>query len=510
MHPISHAHSDPDKPACIDAESGQGLSYRTLNERANQGAHLLRALGLRRGDVVATLLHNCLEVFEVAWAAQRIGLYLTSISTKLSPADIGYIVDDSGARLLIGSNHLAPLCAAALQTRSHVRCLLADSASKDFASWRAARECYPTDPVADASPGTDMLYSSGTTGRPKGVKPALPAGAIDAPTPLMHMGQTLYGMGADSIYLSTSPLYHAAALRWAMTIQRLGGTVIFMEQFDAQRSLALIEQYDITHATFVPTHFIRMLKLPVEVRERADVSSLQAVVHAAAPCPVPVKRAMIDWWGPVIHEYYSGTETCGITALSADEWLKKPGSVGRAVLGKIRIADDEGILLPVKAVGNVYFADGPTFEYHNDPEKTRSAYNKHGWATMGDIGHVDADGYLFLTDRKHFMIISGGVNIYPQEIENLIVTHPRVLDVAVFGVPDEEMGEKVVAVVQPARWEDRSEDLVDELRTYVRNALGSVKCPKQFDFREALPREPTGKLMKRVLQEEYRLPNPRG
>jgi acyl-CoA synthetase (AMP-forming)/AMP-acid ligase II len=503
MHPISHADSDPDKPACIDAESGQGLSYRTLNERANQGAYLLRALGLRRGDVVATLLHNCLEVFEVAWAAQRIGLYLTSISTKLSPADVGYIVDDSGARLLIGSNHLAPLCAAALPTRSHVRCLLADSASKDFASWRAARECYPTGPVADASPGTDMLYSSGTTGRPKGVKPALPAGAIDAPTPLMHMGQTLYGMGADSIYLSTSPLYHAAPLRWAMTIQRLGGTVIFMEQFDAERSLALIEQYEITHATFVPTHFIRMLKLPVEVRERADVSSLQAVVHAAAPCPVPVKRAMIDWWGPIVHEYYSGTEMCGITAISATEWLQKPGSVGRAVLGVVKITDDSGNELPAEQVGNVCFADGPPFEYHNDPAKTAAAYDRHGWATLGDIGRLDGDGYLFLTDRKHFMIISGGVNIYPQEIENLIITHPKVADVAVIGAPDEEMGEKVVAIVQPIHWGDANSAFAEELRTFARNALGSVKCPRQFHFRQSLPREPTGKLMKTLLRQEF-------
>jgi long-chain acyl-CoA synthetase len=502
MHPISHAFSDPDKPACIDAESGQRLSYRTLNERANQGAHLLRALGLSRGDVVATLLHNCFEVFEVGWAAQRIGLYLTSISTKLSPADIGYIVDDSGARLLIASNHLAPLSAAVLQTRPHVRCLLAESASKDFASWRAARECYPTELVADASPGTDMLYSSGTTGRPKGVKPALPTGAIDAPTPLMHMGKTLYGMGADSIYLSTSPLYHAAPLRWAMTMQRLGGTVIFTQQFDAQRSLTLIEKYDITHATFVPTHFIRMLKLPVEVRERADVSSLQAVVHAAAPCPVPVKQAMIDWWGTIVHEYYSGTEMCGITAISAKEWLKKPGSVGRAVLGTVKITDDCDNELPPEQVGNVCFADGPRFEYHNDPAKTAEAYDRHGWATLGDIGRLDSDGYLFLTDRKHFMIISGGVNIYPQEIENLIITHPKVADVAVIGAPDEEMGEKVVAIVQPLHWGDAGGAFAEELRTFARDALGSVKCPRQFHFRQSLPREPTGKLMKALLRQE--------
>jgi long-chain acyl-CoA synthetase len=500
---------EQDKPACIDADSGETLSFRDLDSRANQGARLLRSLGLRPGDVLALLVHNCFEVFEIAWAAQRIGLYLTSISSKLSATDVRYILEDSGAKVLISSPSCFTLAAEAARNLP-LQAFLTHAATGAFGNWSHARNAFSCESIANPVAGADMLYSSGTTGRPKGVKPPMPDAPADAVTPLMRMGQTLYGMGSDSVYLSTSPLYHAAPLRWAMTIHRLGGTVVFNERFDAQATLLLLRKYNITHATFVPTHFIRLLKLPAETRAASDHSSLRAVIHAAAPCPVPVKRAMIDWWGPIIHEYYSGTETCGITALSADEWLKKPGSVGRAVLGTIRIADDEGTLLPVNAVGNVYFADGPTFEYHNDPEKTRSAYNRHGWATMGDIGHVDADGYLFLTDRKHFMIISGGVNIYPQEIENLIVTHPRVLDVAVFGVPDEEMGEKVIAVVQPARWEDRSEDLVDELRTYVRSALGSVKCPKQFDFRKELPREPTGKLMKRVLQEEYRRANPLG
>jgi acyl-CoA synthetase (AMP-forming)/AMP-acid ligase II len=350
-----------------------------------------------------------------------------------------------------------------------------------------------------------MLYSSGTTGRPKGVRPPLPSGEIDAATPLMRMATTLYGMRPETVYLSTSPLYHAAPQRWALTVQRIGGTVIFTDKFDAERSLALIEQYRVTHATFVPTHFIRMLKLPADVRERYDHSSLKAVIHAAAPCPVPVKHAMIKWWGTIVHEYYSGTETCGITALNSEEWLKKPGSVGRAVLGTVKITDDLGNEVPPNQVGNVYFADGPTFEYHNDPVKTADAYDRHGWATMGDIGHIDEDGYLYLSDRRNFMIISGGVNIYPQEIENLIVTHPKVADVAVIGAPDEEMGEKVVAVVQPVNWQDAGTLLADELRTFIRAALGGVKCPKQFHFRESLPREPTGKLMKRLLRDEYRV-----
>jgi acyl-CoA synthetase (AMP-forming)/AMP-acid ligase II len=349
-----------------------------------------------------------------------------------------------------------------------------------------------------------MLYSSGTTGRPKGVKFPLPEGGIDHRTPLMTMGATLYGMGPDMAYLSTSPLYHAAPLRWAMTVHRLGGTVIVMERFDAEAALALIERYRITHATFVPTHFIRMLKLPAEVRERYDTRSLRAVVHAAAPCPVPVKRAMIEWWGPIVHEYYSGTESCGITAIGPEEWLEKPGSVGRAVLGALRITDDEGHLLAVGEEGNVCFADGPRFEYHNDPEKTARAYDRNGWATLGDIGRIDEEGYLFLTDRKSFMIISGGVNIYPQEIENCLATHPKVADVAVIGVPDEEMGECVVAVVQPAPGIVPDDALREELRGFVRAALGGVKTPRRFDFRAELPREPTGKLMKRKLVDEYR------
>ena len=506
MHPMTFAQTSPEKPALIDADTGKSLSYRQLNEQANQAAHALRRLGLKRGDVVAVLLENGFDIFEIAWAAQRSGLYITSISTKFTASDVGYIVLDSGARLLIASDALSSIAAAALDHLPQVRGFATGSEAGRFKGWKALRDSQPTSPIPDESPGTDMLYSSGTTGRPKGVRPPLPSGEIAAATPLMRMATRLYDMGPQTVYLSTSPLYHAAPQRWALTVQRLGGTVIFTDQFDAERSLALIDEYRVTHATFVPTHFIRMLKLPPEVRARYDHSSLKAVVHAAAPCPVPVKRAMIEWWGPLVHEYYSGTETCGITALDSEEWLKKPGSVGRAVLGTVKITDDSGNELPPNQVGNVYFADGPKFEYHNDPAKTAEAHDRHGWATMGDIGHIDEDGYLYLSDRKNFMIISGGVNIYPQEIENLLVTHPKVADAAVIGAPDEEMGEKVVAVIQPVNWTDAGTLLADELRTFARNALGGVKCPRQFHFREFLPREPTGKLMKRLLRDEYRNP----
>ncbi|AXB79600.1 acyl-CoA synthetase [Novosphingobium sp. P6W] len=497
MHPRPFALSVAQRPALVIPATGEAVSYGELEAAANRGAHLLRHLGARRGDVVALLMDNESAIFDVAWAAQRTGLYLTSISTKLAAVDIAYILRDSGARLLVYSDRLAPLAAEALRDAPGVE-------SYDASRWRSAFASYPETPVEDESTGTDMLYSSGTTGRPKGVKPPLPQGALDETTPLETMGTALYGMGEDTVYLSTSPLYHAAPLRWAMTIHRLGGTVVIMERFDAEEALALIESYRITHATWVPTHFVRLLKLPPAARERRDHSSLRAVVHAAAPCPVPVKQAMIDWWGPIVHEYYSGTECCGITALSSAEWLERPGSVGKAVLGKVKVLDPEGRELPPGETGDIYFADGPAFVYHNDPQKTARVHNDWGWATLGDVGHVDADGYLFLTDRRSFMIISGGVNIYPQEIENHLITHPKVADVAVIGVPHEEMGECVLAVVRPAEGVASGPALAEELGAFARAALGSVKTPKAFEFRDELPREPTGKLMKRRLIDEFK------
>ncbi|MES2262675.1 MAG: acyl-CoA synthetase [Pseudomonadota bacterium] len=502
MHPQVHSKSTPDKAACIIAATGEVLTYRELEEKSNQGAHLFRSLGLKRGDVLAVLLNNEIELFPIAWAAQRAGLYLASISTRFSPADIGYILADSGARLLIASDDLLDLAAQAAANITETVPVYGIRVGER--AWASESAAFPGTPIADQAAGADMLYSSGTTGRPKGVKPPLPDERLAVATPLATLGQRLYGMNEDTVYLSTSPLYHSAPQRWALTIQRLGGTVLVMDHFDAEQSLRLIERYRVTHGTWVPTHFVRMLKLPEEVRAAFDLSSLQAAIHAAAPCPVPVKREMIAWLGPIVFEYYSGTEMCGMTALSSEEWLAKPGSVGRAVLGVIKVVDDNGDEVPNGTVGNVYFADGPRFVYHNDPEKTRHAYNRHGWATLGDVGHIDADGYLFLSDRKHFMIISGGVNIYPQEIENCLGSHPMIADVAVIGAPDDEMGERVLAVVQLSPEFTASPELAQDLRAYARAALGGVKCPSLFEFRDALPRDPTGKLMKRKLIDEYR------
>jgi len=305
------------------------------------------------------------------------------------------------------------------------------------------------------------------------------------------------------VYLSPAPLYHSAPLRFNMAVQRLGGTSIIMEHFDPEEFLALVERYQVTCTQVVPTMFIRMLKLPEEVRTNYDVTSLTSVVHAAAPCPVDVKRQMIEWWGPIIHEYYAGTEGNGFVYTGSAEWLTHPGTVGRAVLGTIHIVGDDGEDLPTGEPGTIYFEGGAEFEYHNDADKTASSRNERGWSTLGDVGYLDAERYLYLTDRKAFMIISGGVNIYPQEAENVLIGHPKVVDVAVFGVPNKDFGEEVKAVVQPTGMDEAGPELERELIGYCRERLADVKCPRTIDFRAELPRHPTGKLYKRLLKDEY-------
>jgi long-chain acyl-CoA synthetase len=503
MHPHIHAREQPDKPACIALANGEVVTYRQLDERSNQGAHLLRSLGLRRGDVIALCMENNARYLEIAWANQRSGTYLVCISTRLTAPEVEYIVKDCGAKLFITSAHLSELAAQVAPLLGENLLFSVGGAPAPYRSFEQARDAMPPTPIADQSTGADMLYTSGTTGRPKGVKLALPEDPIDAPTTLVQLASKLYGLSKESVYLSPAPLYHAAPLRWCITVQHLGGTVILMERFDAESALALIERYRVTHAQWVPTHFVRLLRLPPEVRRRYDVSSLRSAIHAAAPCPVPVKEQMIEWWGPIVCEYYAGTEGNGMTAISAPEWLRKKGSVGRAVYGQLRICDESGEEVPPRTEGTVYFSGGKPFEYHNAPEKTKESYNARGWSTLGDVGYVDEDGYLFLTDRKAFMIISGGVNIYPQEIENLLVTHPAVMDVAVVGAPDEEMGEKVVAVVQPVNFDTADRALADELLAFARARLSHVKMPRLIEFTRELPRHPNGKLYKRLLRDAY-------
>ena len=507
LHPVGHARTNPEKPAYVMATTGETVTYGELDARANQGAHLLRSLGLKRGDALAVMMDNSARYLEVVWAAERTGVYCTCISSKLTAREAEYIVRDGDCRVLIASKGVAATATTLKPLVPEVTTLMVDGTQARFASWEDARDRQPTTPIADPSPGQFMLYSSGTTGVPKGVRHPLPVEPLgENPSALVALGRALYAFGPDMIYLSPAPLYHAAPLRWSMAVQQLGGTVVVMERFDAEAALAAVERYRVTHAQWVPTHFIRMLKLPEAVRTRYDTASLQAVWHAAAPCPIPVKRAMIDWWGPIIGEYYAGTEGNGFCAISSPEWLAHPGSVGRNLTAQTKICDDDGNEVAARIEGTIYFAGGGVFEYHNDAAKTASAANRHGWTTLGDIGWVDEEAYLYLTDRKSFMIISGGVNIYPAELENLLVTHPDVADVAVIGAPHEEMGEEVVAVVQPRDMAEAGPLLAQRLMDFARDNLSHVKCPRRIDFRAELPRHDTGKLYKRQLRDEYWAP----
>ncbi len=504
MHPRAYAKDTPGKAAYVMAGSLETVTYQQLEERANQGAHLFRRLGLSAGDCIAIFMDNTARFLEICWAAQRAGLYYACISSRLTAAEVDYIIGDCGAKVFITSKALEPVARNMVALMPNVSTRLSVGGAIDgYNAYETLRDGEPVTPIADETAGADMLYSSGTTGRPKGIKVPLTGEPIDAPNPLLALTQFLYGFNQDTVYLSPAPLYHAAPLRYCMAVQRLGGTVVVMEKFEAEDALRLIERHRITHSQWVPTMFVKMLKLPEDVRTSFDVSSLSVAIHAAAPCPVEIKQQMLDWWGPVIYEYYAGTEGNGFCAISPEEWLERPGSVGKALLGEIHILDEDGTEQPPGEPGTIFFANGPVFEYHNSPDKTAESRNASGWSTLGDIGYVDEDGYLFLTDRKAHMIISGGVNIYPQEVENLLITHPKVADVAVFGVPNEEFGEEVKAVVQPMDMADVGPELEQELIAFCRAALSAIKCPRSVDFLEELPRHPTGKLYKRLLRDQY-------
>jgi long-chain acyl-CoA synthetase len=500
MHPFVHAAATPDKPAIIMAGSGETMTYAQLEAQSNRVAQLMRKHGLVRGDTIAILMTNCLDYLAICWGAQRAGLVYVAMSTKLNADEAAYIVRDSGARLIIASAALGAVAGPASEGLA-ARYAVAGSIA-GFDDLAATLAGLPDTRIADESRGRDMLYSSGTTGRPKGVRGPLPEGPIDTTEPLGMLMRALYGFSPDMRYLSPAPLYHAAPLRYCLQVHVFGGTVVVMEKFEPEAYLAAIEKYRITHTQLVPTMFVRMLKMSEAARTRHDLSSLEVAIHAAAPCPVDVKHAMLQWWGPVIYEYYSATEGAGFCAISPQEWLARPGSVGKSLMGEIRVLGDDDRLLPPGQTGRIYFANGPKFEYHNDAEKTASVTGEHG-ATFGDIGHIDEDGYLYLTDRAAFMIISGGVNVYPQEAENALTLHPEVADVAVFGIPDDELGEAVHAVVQPRDMARAGPALEAELIDFVRGRLSHVKCPRRIDFLAELPRHDTGKLYKRLLKDRY-------
>lgn len=503
MYPGAYAATTPDKPALIMASTGVTVTYGELEQRSIQIAHYFRSLGLRRGDHLALVSTNEAEIFEIYWAALRSGLYFTAVNSHLTAAEVAYIVDDCQAKAVIFSASLAETAGDELiaATPNVQHRLVFGGDIPGHRRLDLAIADMPTIPPADQPRGADMLYSSGTTGKPKGIEPHLPDRQVHEPGDTMTaLASTRWGFHEHTVYLSPAPLYHAAPLRTCAAVHALGGTVVVMDRFDAETALALIETHRVTHSQWVPTMFVRMLKLPDQVRARYDLSSLQVAIHAAAPCPVDVKRAMIDWWGPILLEYYSSTELNGMTLITTDEWRRKPGSVGRdGVIGTAHICADDGTEVPAGQVGLLYFErDELPFRYHNDPDKTRQAQHPAHptWTTTGDMGYLDEDRYLFLTDRKSFMIISGGVNIYPQEIESCLTLHPDVLDIAVIGEPHPEMGESVLAVVQLADITSDEIDAEASLRELASQRLAGYKRPKRYLFVDQLPRTPTGKLVK--------------
>ena len=508
MYPGKWGIEFPDKPAVVHAVTGEAVTHGQLNERSNRLAQLLWGQGLRRGDHIAVFMENNLRFFEVVWAAFRSGLYITTVNRYLTAEEAGYIVDNCEAQALIASAHLGSVAAEIppFASRCHTW-LMVDGVVDGYEPYEESIAAFPATNLAEEPAGTFMLYSSGTTGRPKGIVRPPPDQMIhEDPGPLTAVLKMLWAFDESTVYLSPAPLYHSAPISFCIAIQTLGGTVVMMPRFDAVGALRAIEEHRVTHSQWVPTMFSRMLKLTDEDRLGFDLSSHKVAIHAAAPCPEAVKLRMLDWWGPILYEYYAGTEFNGLTHVTPQEWLEHPGTVGKPLVGVIHICDEDGEELPVGEAGIVYFEMPQLpFEYYKDSEKTRSAQHPEHptWTALGDVGYVDGDGFLYLTDRATFMIISGGVNIYPQEIEDAMIMHDKVLDVAVVGVPDEEMGEAVKAVVQLAEGVPESDELAAALLAYTRDRIAHYKCPKSIDFIDELPRLPTGKLYKRLLKDKY-------
>jgi long-chain acyl-CoA synthetase len=509
MFPGAYLDTHPDKPAFIMGASGFTQTFAELDAAANRVSHVLRNAGVQPGDHVAVCMENHPRYFEVIWGCHYAGAVYTACSSRLTSPELEYILGDCQAKVFITSTYKADQAAEIVAGSPGVELrLMLDGTIDGYDAYEDAVAAQPATPLeGERIAGTDMLYSSGTTGMPKGItRPFEAAPLVTSPAGVAGLLSMLFSLTDDSVYLSPAPFYHAAPLRFMLGAMGLGATVVGMEHFDSEAFLGLVERYHVTHTQVVPTMFVRMLKLPEEVRNRYDMSSLQCVIHAAAPCPIPVKRQIIDWWGPVVHEYYAGTEGNGFVYCNSEMWLAHPGTVGTPVGCVVHICGEDLEELPHYESGTIYFEGGATFEYHNDPEKTRSSRHPKGWSTLGDVGYLDDDNYLYLTDRKAYMIISGGVNIYPQEAENVLVTHSKVIDAAVFGVPNEDFGEEVKAVVQPVEMPETpaaAEALSTELIAFCRSQLADVKCPRSIDFRDELPRHPTGKLYKRILKDEY-------
>ncbi|NEV00915.1 AMP-binding protein [Bradyrhizobium uaiense] len=507
MYTGKHAHLRPLQPAFIMAGTGEIVTYRELEARNNRLAHLFRNRGMKRLDHYSIFMENNNRYLEACGAGERAGLYFTCVNSYLTAGELAYILTNSQSRILITSKLKLDIAREALKECPQVElCIVVDgdSESERIVGLLQATAGLPATPIADEYAGTAMLYSSGTTGRPKGIVRPLPEQPPSQNLPLFDFLTSLWHYREGMVYLSPAPLYHSAPQAAVNLTIRMGGTVVIMESFDPERYLQLVEKWGITHSQLVPTMFSRLLKLPEEVRNRYDLSTLEIAIHAAAPCPALVKDDMIKWWGPIIHEYYGATEGLGFTACNSAEWLAHRGTVGKVLLGDLHILDENMQPCPKGTPGTVWFKTATPFEYFNDPAKTSEARSADGsMSTVGDVGYVDDDNFLYLTDRATFMIISGGVNIYPQECENLLITHPKVADAAVFGVPNVDLGEEVKAVVQPVDGIAPGPELAEELIAFCASSLSRQKVPRSVDFEAELPRLPTGKLYKRLLRDRY-------
>jgi long-chain acyl-CoA synthetase len=501
--PDEHAARAPTRAAYVMAASGEVITYATLAERSRRGARLMRELGVGAGDHIAMLMENHPRLLEVAWAAQRAGIRYTPMPYRAPAAECAYFLSDCGARLLITTQACREVAQAARdEVNPAIPILQVDGSPTPPEDYLARAATHPPERLDDEQEGADFLYSGGTTGRPKGIVLDRPHTPIGTPPGFAELLSEVFGFDEDTVLCAPAPLYHSAPLRFAMTVHRAGGTAVIVERFDAARLLETIERHRVTHLKLVPTMFQRLLALPDEVRERADVTSLRVVVHAAAPCPPSVKRAMIDWLGPIVHEFYSCTENYLFTHVTSQEWLQRPETVGRPLSGTPHVLDDDGHELPAGEIGTLWSEGGRQFAYHNSPEKTAAAYNDRGWTTVGDLGRIDQDGYVYLVDRSTDLILTGGINVYPREIEDVLITHPDVVDVAVFGVPSERFGEEIKAIVQPRTSDAANGALAAALAELCRTQLSPYKCPASFAFRNELPRSPTGKLLKRHLRNE--------
>ena len=498
------AQNDPDALALI-APDGREWSRGELLAASNRIVHGLRALGLEKGDCIAAVLPNGAPLIQLYLAVVQSGWYLTPINHHLTAPEIAYIVENCEAKAFFADERFADACTAAAELRLPESARFASGTVPGFRSWAELEAGQPESMPEDRAAGQVMNYTSGTTGRPKGVRRTLAPLDPDTVAALMTGFLGLFGVKpeGDNVHICGSPLYHTAVLVFASCSLHMGHPVVLMDKWTPEGMLELIEKYRVTTSHMVPTQFHRLLALPEEMRARYDVSSCRCMVHAAAPCPVETKLRMLDWWGDSIYEYYAATEGGG-TVVSPEEWRRFPGTVGRAwTNSEIRVLDDDGRDVPPNATGTVYIKLGAAyFEYKDDKKKTEEN-RREGFFTVGDVGYLNEEGYLFLCDRKSDMIISGGVNIYPAEIENVLLTHPKVADAAVFGIPHADWGEEVKAVIELASDLDPDEALAEDILAFCSDKLARYKTPRSIDFTREMPRDPNGKLYKRKLRDPY-------